>query len=212
MEYINVSKWDKREAFELYSGFNNPFFSITTKIDVTNVKRLSKTESLSFYCLMVWVCTKAVNSVPEFRVRIHGDRVVRIDEARANFTFLKKGSEQFMCAEIPWDKDYRRFCERAEKHMDAQKKFIEAERDDNNPENDDSVIYFSCTPWFDFESVQQPHAGDVNDCIPRIVWGKYFEEDGRLKLHFTVDVNHRVIDGYLLGKLIDAVNREIEVL
>lgn len=40
---------------------------------------------------------------------------------------------------------------------------------------------------------------DADDAIPRIAWGKYVERDGKLQLCVSVDVNHRLIDGYYIG-------------
>ena len=40
MEVINIDTWERKEAFELFSRKDYPFYSVTVPIDVTNVKAL----------------------------------------------------------------------------------------------------------------------------------------------------------------------------
>ena len=45
-----------------------------------------------------------------------------------------------------------------------------------------------------------------------LIIGKYFEENGRLWVHMSVEVNHRTIDGIHIGKLKAAIDQEINGL
>ena len=76
----------------------------------------------------------------------------------------------------------------------------------------DELIYFSCTPWFDFTALTNEHNFDRDDSVPRLAWGKYYEEGGRLWVHLSVEVNHRLIDGVHLGQLKQALDEEIAAL
>lgn len=203
MEIIDISTWERREAFELFSRKDYPFYSVTVPIDVTNVKAVSKSRGLSFYYLMVWLCTKAVNSVAEFRVRIHGDEVVRLERTEPSFTDMQKGAEQFHIVTTSWEEDAVAFCLKAKKKSEEQKCFI-----DMGTETD-ALIYFSCTPWFDFTALTNEHDLDRDDAVPRLAWGRYYEEGGRLLLHLSIEVNHRTVDGFHIGKLVRAIEAGI---
>lgn len=113
-----------------------PFYSVTIPVDVTNVKAVSSRAGVSFYHLMIWVCTKAVNAVPAFRLRVRDGQVVRLAHTEPSFTSLRGGSEQFQIITIPWEEDWVAFCGRAAEVSGAQTAFI-------TPAGaDDGLIYF----------------------------------------------------------------------
>ena len=77
MKVIDQNTWDRKEIFDLFSAADYPFYSITIPVDVTKVKEVSKNKGISFYYLMIWVCTKAVNSVPNFLLRVLSEKRFR---------------------------------------------------------------------------------------------------------------------------------------
>ena len=76
----------------------------------------------------------------------------------------------------------------------------------------DGLIYFSCTPWFDFTALTNEHKLDRDDTVPHLAWGKYYEEQGRLMVHLSVEVNHRTVDGFHIGQLMEGIRRGISGL
>lgn len=206
MEYIDKETWARREAYELFSQCDWPFYSVTIPIEVSRVKSHSIIHGLSFYHLMVWLCTKAVNSVPEFRLRIRGGDVVRLDRTDPSFTSMRPGAEDFQIITMPWEADPASFCEHARRRSEAQTRFLDQDAET------DALVYFSCTPWFDFTSLTNERRLDRDDTIPRLAWGKYCEDRGRLWVHMSIEVNHRTIDGFHIGQLKEAIDREIAAL
>lgn len=206
MEIVNTADWERREAFQLFSRMEYPFYSVTIPVDVTRVKKAARERGVSFYHLMIWACTKAVNSVPQFRLRVRGDQVVRLERTDPSYTAMRKGSEQFQIITLPWEEDPAAFCRAAGEKEAAQTAFIEAGKET------DGLIYFSCTPWFDFTALTNEHSLDRDDTIPRLAWGQYQERDGGLWVHLSVEVNHRLIDGWHIGRLKEALDREIGAL
>lgn len=206
MERIDVSTWERREIYETFSKCGWPFYAVTIPVDVTNVKAFAKAKGLSFYHLMVWLVTKAVNAVPALRVRIRGGEVVRLDVTHPSFTSMRPGSEAFQIITIPWEPDMDAFCARARERCDSQQSFIEQQMET------DELIYISCTPWFDFTSLTNEHDLNRDDAIPRVAWGKYYEDAGRLWVHLSIEVNHRTVDGFHLGQFKAALDRAIEAL
>ncbi len=85
---------------------------------------------------------------------------------RRSFTSLKPGAESFQIITVPWEEDVHVFCREAKACAEAQTAFIQQEKET------DRLIYFSCTPWFDFTALTNEHNFDKDDTIPRIAWGK----------------------------------------
>lgn len=206
MEIIDLERWERREAFALFSQSGWPFYAVTIPVDVTAVKEKSKERGLSFYHTMVWLCTKAVNDTPEFRLRVRGPGVVRLERTDPSFTVLKPDSQCFQIVTMPWEEDLAAFCAHAAERTARQEGFL-----DQSGESD-ALIYFSCTPWFDFTALTNERSLDRDDTIPRLAWGKYYEEGGRLWVHLSVDVNHRTIDALHIGQLKVALDRAIAEL
>lgn len=206
LQIVDMETWERREAYEFFSRMEYPFYSVTIPVDVTNVKAVSSRAGVSFYHLMIWVCTKAVNAVPAFRLRVRDGQVVRLAHTEPSFTSLRGGSEQFQIITIPWEEDWVAFCGRAAEVSGAQTAFI------TPASADDGLIYFSCLPWFDFTALTNEHRLDRDDTVPRLAWGKYFTENGRLMVHLSVEVNHRLLDGRHIGALKERLDDEIATL
>ncbi len=80
----------------------------------------------------------------------------------------------------------------------------------------ESQIVFSCIPWADItmcsneRDYTDPKLKD--DTAPILVWGKYTEHNGRYIINMTLDVNHRIIDGYFVGLFVQELERLIKEL
>ena len=206
MQILDKETWPRKEIYEFFSRIDYPFYSVTLPLDVTNVRAFARAQGLSFYHLLIWACTKALNRLPAFRLRIRGEDLVLLDGADPSFTSMRPGEEVFQIITLPWEADPRAFCAHAGEKAARQATLL-----DQAAETDE-LIYFSCIPWFDFTALTNEHNFDRDDSVPRLAWGKYYEEGGRLWVHLSVEVNHRLIDGVHLGQLKQALDEEIAAL
>ena len=58
-------------------------------------------------------------------------------------------------------------------------------------------------------SVLNPMKYKLKDSIPRICWGKYFIQDGKYMIDYSIQVNHAFQDGYHLGLFINQLQEDI---
>ncbi len=74
----------------------------------------------------------------------------------------------------------------------------------------DDLIYITCLPWISFTHISHTISLNKDDSVPRISWGKYFTENNKVLLPFSVQVNHALVDGVHIGqyffKLQDLIN------
>ena len=177
-QIIDQSTWPRKEIFDFFSGVSNPFYAVTFRQDVTELYSICKRKRLSFYYALIYMCCKALSDVPAFGLRIRGKHVVALEEQVPSFTDLKKGSELFYIVTMPCRGTLTEFCAAAKKISSAQNFFLDAAG------QGDDLVYFSCLPWVDITAVTNerdllsPTARD--DSIPRICWGKYTVENGRV--------------------------------
>ena len=206
MQKIELSTWPRAELFRFFSGVSQPFYSVTFRVDVTNLHAYAKAHGISFYYALGYLVTDAVNAVENFRYTIRAGEVWLLDERIPSLTDRKPGSEQFHIVALPKTGTLDEFCRTAKAKSDAQKTFL-----DQSGELDD-LIYISCTPWFDLTGCTNERDFDKDDNIPRITWGKYVPESGRETLGMSLEVNHRFIDGYHLGLFYKHLQANIDAL
>lgn len=194
----------------LFARLEVPFYSVTTRIDVTKAVRYAKTHGISFYAVMIWAVMKAVNGVEAFRYELRGDEVYLLDHRNPSYTY-------------PWDDELFGICGlewmEGEDPAAFAARMKTAERANTSPiptaEADKAGhdVYLSSVPWFDYTHIAQEFPLDNTDSTPRILWGRFTEDEkGRITLPYTVQVNHRLIDGIHLARLFEAFSGAIEAL
>ena len=76
---IDIATWNRREHYEHFSAFDDPFFGVTVNVDCTRAYQEAKDKGVSFSLLVLHRIVTAAAAVEEFRYRIEGDRVVCYD-------------------------------------------------------------------------------------------------------------------------------------
>lgn len=203
---FDYNTWPRREIYEFFSGVSQPFYSVTFRVDVTRVYEYVKARGLSFYYALTWLVTRAVNRVPEFLLTIRGGQVQLLSRREPSFTDIKPGSDCFYMVTMTAGDDLDEFCRAAKRRSAAQDYFM-------NPDDEsDELIYISCAPWIDITGLTNERDFDRDDAVPRIAWGRYTEENGRLRLGMSLELNHRLIDGVHIGQFAAALDDEISRL
>lgn len=200
---FDFENWPRREIYEFFSAVSQPFYSVTFRVDVTRVHEYVKARGLSFYYALTWLVTRAVNRVPEFLLTIRGGQVQELPRREPSFTDIRPGSDCFYMVTMNGMDELDEFCREAKRRSAAQEVFLDPESES------DALIYISCAPWLDITALTNERDFDRDDAVPRIAWGKYTEENGRLALGMSVEVNHRLIDGVHLGQFAKALDEEI---
>lgn len=203
---ISFQDWPRRELFDFFSGMPDPFFSVTFPIDVTNVKRYARTHGLSFYYMMVWLCSKAIDQVDAFHYTLRNGALFRLENRWPSFTDMKPGSELFHIVTMPAGDDPEAFCRTAKKKSLAQTAFL------NTEVEGDWLFFVSSLPWLPLTSLKNEGTSNRDDSIPRLAWGQYIEENGRLTVGMSVEVNHRFADGVHVGQFYQALCKLIDNL
>ena len=206
MKMIDMATWPRRGIYDYFSGVSNPFYSVTVQLDVTGLASWARREGLSFYYALVYLCTQAVNQTEAFRYDIREGQVALLDRREPSFTDLKTGAELFHIVTMPAGEDIRAFCREARQKSRAQEVFLDMAAEAG------PLIYFSCLPWVELTALTNERDFDRDDTVPRIAWGRYVEQNGRLKLGLSLEVNHRFIDGLHIGQFVRALEGLIAAL
>ena len=172
-----------------------PHFNITANIDVTHLVEQKGNKSIPFTPFIVYCVSATANAIPVFRQRIRGEEIVEHDLVHPSFSILPDHSEVFSFCYVDFQEDMQQFMEACLKRMEVVKKNPSFE---DEPGRDD-YLFLSSFPWVSFTGmVHAMHTGIV-DSVPRISWGKYFEENGRIKMPLCVQAHHALVDGRKMG-------------
>ena len=207
MRELDLQTWPRRAVYELFSGCDWPFYQISFPLDVTRLRAYTKKEGLSFYYTLAWLLTKGMQEQEAFCIRIRRGKLFVMDELLPSCTDLRPGAEVFHFVTLPAGDDPADFCRRAGEISQTQTRMF-----DEALEARDDVVYFSCLPWLPVLSLTNERRVDPDDCIPRVGWGKYQEQNGRLTLPICLEVNHRTVDGLHIGRLYEYVQGWIDKL
>ena len=206
MRELDIESWNRKEHFAFFNQFEDPYFSVTVDLDVTNAFAYSKKNNRSFFVVYLYACMKAINTIENFKYRIHDDKVIVHDVIHASPT-ISRDDNTFGCSFIYFTDDFDQF----DKNYQTEKKRVQGTTDLFPPEEGtDACIYCSAMPWFSFSGHKEPVFGVKKESVPKLAFGKYVEKDERLSMPVAIAVNHALVDGYHVGLFVEAYQKALD--
>lgn len=203
--YIDMDNWNRKEHFQYFNQFTYPHFSICANLDITKYYKYIKEQDIPFFVSFTYLASKAANEIPEFRQRIREDKVIEHELVSPSFTVMTESKLFSYCA-VDYIDDFSVFKAHAQENMEKVKKNITLE---DEPDRDD-LLYITSIPWISFTSMVSPIQMNPVDSIPRISWGKYFEENERMKLPLSVQIHHALADGLHVGEYFNTLQELLQ--
>ena len=208
---IDVGAWDRKEHFEYYSKISTPHYCIAFNIDITKLLYYTRKHHISFYYSLIYLCTQSINSIDEFLLEIESNRVFKVNRRVPCFTDLRKNATAFHMVSLPCEGSLIEFATRSREESQNHPLPVNALAGLDEPQ-----IIYSCIPWADITMYSNER--DYNDpklkddTTPILVWGKYTQHGDKYMINMTLDVNHRLIDGYFVGLFVQKLECMIEEL
>lgn len=192
MKEIPLNTWNRRPHFEWFSSFSNPSLNVSAQMDVTETVEYCRLREIPFFPAAMYILCRSANALLPFRLRVLGGKVWEIPFANASYT--ESAGDIYLPVRAQSNVSFSEFEKTVRKNKEDLSRLKEVENYNEKDIVDD--FYFSCIPWADFTSVQQPVPDRIeNNCIPRILWTRYVNENGALKMSVHVCVNHALVDG-----------------
>ncbi len=201
---INLNAWSRKSHFDFFKGFDDPFFGITINVNCKKGYQKSKTNGASFFLSYLHAALRAANDIEEFRYRIEGEAVYLYDEVNASPT-IDRGDEPFGFSYMTYYEDIEKFLQEAKKEIDRVRKtkgLVPATSNEN-------VIQFSSLPWLQFTSISHARDFKIRDCIPKISFGKVFEEGEALLMPVSVHASHALMDGKHVARFFELFEKHL---
>ena len=196
-EYLDLTHWARRDLFEFFRGYDNPYFNICTRLDVTRLLSLvhdrpGVSVSLAYH----YFALRIANEIEPFRYRLRDSKVIVHDVIHGGTTVLLP-NESFSYAYFDYQDDFDTFLFAAGHSI----KKVQAEGS-LKPTMRDDLIYFTTLPWVSFTSFAHARTRGRGDSVPRIAFGKFARENDRMMLPISVEVHHALMDGLHAGRFL----------
>lgn len=203
--HIDISTWSRKSAFAYFKTFELPYFNITTHVDVTRLKLFCDKNSLSFFLSSLYVSLEVIHLVEEFRYRLKGEQLICYDEVEAGSVILMEDKTFGFCY-FPKRPTIIEFNRKGKELIAIAKQAGTFEPKDQS----DNVVHYSIIPWIEFTSFQHARRTTQTDTIPKLVFGKINDDNGRKLMPVSVEVNHAMMDGYHVGKYMELFQKLLD--
>lgn len=196
MQHLDIDGWSRRELFEFFRGFDNPYFNICVRLDVTNLLSLIRRYSgVGVSLAYHYFALRAANEVAPFRYRLRAGKVVIHDVIHGGTTVLLP-NESFTFAYFDYEEDFGRFVIDAKHQIEA----VKAGTGTLVADPADDKIHFTTFPWASFTSFAHARNWGREDSVPKIAFGKFEESGEHSFLPIPVEVHHALMDGVHVGR------------
>ena len=201
IKLIDMENWERREYYEHFINEVVCTYSVVVNVDITNLigKRL--------YPAMIWLLTKTVNDMPEFRTCLTENGPGIYDDMHPMYTVFNKENKNFSGIWSYFTEDYAEFLKSYEADESEYSKSTRYAPKEGTPPNSFNI---SMVPWFEFTAFNINVFDDGKFLLPIFTMGKFFECDGKRLLPLAIQVHHAVCDGYHIGVFVEKLQHYID--
>ena len=195
-EYLDLTNWARRDLFEFFRSYDNPYFNVCAKVDITKLVALVRERpGVRISLALHYFSLRVANEIEPFRYRLKDEKVFVYDVVSGGTTVLLP-NESFAYAYFEYEPDFEKFLSDMGKAVDDVRNGSGVLK----PTMRDDVIYHSTLPWISFTSFAHARKKGRGDSVPRIVFGKFAKEDERVMVPISVEVHHALMDGLHVGR------------
>lgn len=203
---VVISEWKRKEHYQFFKQFEQPFFGITAELNCTKAYRYCKAYGVPFFLFYLHKSLCAVNQVRELRYRAEGEEVFEYESISGSVTVLR-ADETFGFAYFDYNPGFTEFAEETKKAVNAEK-LAKGLRLDFTLS---SLIHYSVLPGISFTSLTHAQLLSAGDSVPKIVFGKLAFRGGQVFLPLSVHVHHGLCDGLHVTRFLDVYQKYLEL-
>ena len=198
---IDIENWERREFYEHFISQVVCSYSVSVNLDITNLI------GQKLYPAMIWLLTKTVNDIPEFRTSLTAEGLGIYDDMHPMYTVFNKENKNFSGIWSYFSEDYDTFLRSYEEDTAKYSTSTHYAPKDGTPVNSFNI---SMLPWVEFTGLNINVYDEGKFLLPIFTMGKYFERDDKRMLPLAIQVHHAVCDGYHVGAFVERLQKYID--
>lgn len=206
---IDLNTYYRKGVFRHFSEDCKCSVSLTSRIDVTELAACSRQAGSKFYINFLYILSKALNSREDYRMGWlwQTGELVCYDVIHPTQYVFHEDTETCTPVYSTYSEDYDVFYAGALRDLEEAKQTREYRLDAANHPNWFDASYIS---WLSYDSLNIELPDGYLFFPPIVNWGRYREENGRLRMPVSVRLNHAVADGYLAANVFRLLEKETE--
>lgn len=203
---IDLESYQRKEYFMHYTKDIPCTYSVTCKIDVTNIKH----KELRFYPACIFAITSTVNMYEEFKTAYNSNNeLVVYNDMVPCYTVFNSEIETFFNLWTIFNNNIDEFIKSYNEDIIKYKNSKVMNPKENMPEN---IFPISALPLLHFEGFNLNLLKGYNYLLPIFTIGKYENINGRYIMPLSVQVHHGVCDGFHVSRFITTLQEIINGL
>src|SRR6185295_12861873 len=203
-EYLDVESWHRRDLYNFFRNYQNPYFNVCTRIDITKlIEAVRAREAMSLSLAYHYFALRAANETEPFHYRLEDDRIVIYEVINAGTTVLLP-NETFTYAYFNYYPEFERFNSEASAAIEKVRASGSLK-----PTMRYDLIFFTTLPWISFTSFAHARTPGRGESIPRIAFGKFLRNGDLIHLPISVEVHHALMDGLHVGRFFTSMEQAL---
>ena len=198
---IDIDSWPRKEFYEHFINEVVCSYSLTVNLDITALK------GERLYPAMIWLLTKTVNEMPEFRTSLTEEGLGIYDSMHPMYTVFNKENKNFSGIWSYFSEEYAEFLKSYDADAREYSKSTRYAPKEGTPPNSFNI---SMAPWTTFTSFNINVYDEGKFLLPIFTMGKHFEQDGKHLLPLAIQAHHAVCDGYHIGLFVEKLQKHID--
>ncbi len=198
---IDTANWKRYDTFRHFYDDVSCSISMCDDIDVSELYKLCKATGKSFYVSMLYAAASVINAHDEFKMKAVDSPEYQYpmpavyDSVDIVHNIFHEDDETYTSAFTKYVNDFDEFYENCLDDVER------AKRAHVSIPCGDNVFEASCVPWRHFTSVGVQT--DACALLPLVCWGRLRENDGRIYVPLSIQVNHASADGFHIARFIN---------
>jgi len=211
---ININEWKRKAPFEMYRTYTDPLFNVSSLIEVTELRQYALSHKLPFSQCLFYHSLAVCNEIEELRTRIRNGEVVMYDVVHGGSTVANPdGTFGFNYFDYVPGESLQDFVKHFNTRGSAQIPEDEGKpltARNTGPKERYDLVRHTVLPWTTFTSVKHPRSGQEHDCIPKISFGRFYEDGlGRVMMPVNVEGHHGLMDGLHASMYINELEKQV---
>ena len=201
---IDSLTWKRREHFDKWKSFDEPFHGVMVKLNLTKCQLFCDQNNYKIFERYMYHFVNALNEIEPMRYRLVNDQPVVYDEVFSGLVVMRP-DETFAYGQLIKTNDFATFREQ----LKLEKKRIINRGTIHDIEKQQNITHFSVLPWIDFIGLSHARNYGDKDSIPKITFGKITESNNEYFMPMSIHVHHALVDGKDVADFINLFQKKL---
>lgn len=210
---IPLDAWPRRAALEHFRHMAQPAFSVTAPVDVTGLRERAARHGATPWLAYHHAALEAANTIDAMRQTLGAEGLVVREFAviHASTTVLRDDGS-FGIVTLPREPSLAEFAARARPNVERVRRASGDlfAADEPGAVHEETLVHMTTLPWLAFTAFT--HARGQGDDRPKLAFGRFTEQAGRLLMPVAVDVHHALCDGVHVGRFFEQLQARLDAI